>query len=481
MSTAVRRWLAVSLTFAVVSTWSMSVASAGTPGAPTGLTGVPGDKQVALSWTAPSVTGGGGGISNYNVEYSSDAGLTWHSVIRAVSTTASYTVTGLTNGTTYALRVSAVNASDVGAFSTAISSIPFVVHTANDLPMFSACPTGPITSAGFSDITSADVDCIAYYGITKGTTATTYSPDDQVSRWQMALFLTRMAGPAGITLGSGVDQGFTDISGKSDEIQTAINQIKQLGITVGKTATTYAPDDNVTREEMAMFISRLLKKATVGPGGNTEYVLGNSGIKEIKSNDADHNFTDLSSSGLIEARNSVVNLWNLGATDAQAFSTYEPLNAMTRKSMATFMAKALSHTNARPAGLVLQASGYRVVNGTAVTFSATHRTAGFVPIANSYVDTFRFIHSTVATVVRFDTGGQCTTSIIQTAVSSALCTLDPSDPRTDASGNLATFLEAPPNINKLDVWAWTTTPSVVYDNDIHGAAASKVTVETSAS
>ena len=77
MSTAVRRWLVVSLTFAVVSTWSMSVASAGAPGAPTALTGVPGDKQVALSWTAPSVTGGGGGISNYDVEYSPDAGLTW--------------------------------------------------------------------------------------------------------------------------------------------------------------------------------------------------------------------------------------------------------------------------------------------------------------------------------------------------------------------------------------------------------------------
>jgi hypothetical protein len=42
-------------------------------------------------------------------------------------------------------------------------------------------------------------------------------------------------------------------------------------------------------------------------------------------------------------------------------------------------------------------------------------------------------------------------------------------------------VEVPPNINKLDVWAWTTTPSVVYDNDIHGAAASKITVETSAS
>ena len=481
MSTAVRRLLAVFVTFTVVSVCSITSASASAPGAPTGLTPVPGDKQVALSWTAPGVTGGGGGISNYNVEYSTNAGATWYSVIRPVSTTASYTVTGLTNGTTYALRVSAVNGVDVGAYSTVVSAIPFVVHTANDLPLFSACPTGLIPSAGLSDTTSTDVDCIAYYGITKGTTATTYSPDDQVTRWQMALFLTRMAGPAAITLGSGVDQGFTDISGKSAEIRTAINQIKQLGITVGKTATTYAPDDNVTREEMAMFISRLLKKATVGPGGNTEYLLGSSGAKEIKSNDADHNFTDLSTTGLMEARNSIVNLWNLGATDAQAFSTYEPLNPMTRKSMATFMASALAHTNARPAGLVLQASGYRVVNGTAVTFSATHRTAGFAPISNSYVDTFRFIYSSVATVVRFDTGGQCTTSIIQTTVSNALCTLDPSDPRTDTSGNLATFLEVPPNINKLDVWAWTTTPSVVYDNDLHGATASKVTVETSAS
>ena len=124
--------------------------------------------------------------------------------------------------------------------------------------------------------------------------------------------------PAAAVLGSGTDQGFTDICGKSSEIQTAINQIKQLGITVGKTATTFAPDDNVTREEMALFISRLLTTATVGPGGNTEYVTGSSGAKVIKSLDTDHNFTDLNLLYLWESQTSISNLWNLGVTDAQS-------------------------------------------------------------------------------------------------------------------------------------------------------------------
>ncbi len=67
-----------------------------------------------------------------------------------------------------------------------------------DNARYSACPANAsIPAAGFTDTTSTDVDCIAYYGITTGTTATTYSPDDSVTRWQLALYLTRAAGPAG--------------------------------------------------------------------------------------------------------------------------------------------------------------------------------------------------------------------------------------------------------------------------------------------
>ena len=90
-----------------------------------------------------------------------------------------------------------------------------LVRTADYL----ACPTGAASAAGFTDTTATAVDCLAMFGITKGTTATTYSPDDSVPRWAMALYITRAHAPAGGTLGAGADQGFTDISGKSAEIQ----------------------------------------------------------------------------------------------------------------------------------------------------------------------------------------------------------------------------------------------------------------------
>ena len=49
---------------------------------------------------------------------------------------------------------------------------------------------------------AGDIDCIAYYGITKGTSATTYSPLMSVTREHMALFLTRLAGLVGIEVAS---------------------------------------------------------------------------------------------------------------------------------------------------------------------------------------------------------------------------------------------------------------------------------------
>jgi len=388
----------------------------------------------------------------------------------------------LTNGTNYLFRVSAVR-SGTGPVSATFATTPFVVHTANDPATYSACPTGVIPVAGFTDTTSTDVDCIAYYGITQGTTATTYSPTDTVTRWQMALFLTRMATRAGVTLGDGSGQGFADIAGYSTEIQTAVNQIKQLGITVGKTATTYAPADNVTREEMALFISRFLQKATVGPGGNTELGSGSSAYQVIKSIDTDYNFTDITQ-GTYESRNAIVNLWNLGVTDVQAGTLYEPTRAMMRKEMAIFMANALAHTNARPKGLVLQSSSYRLKTGYAVTLSVTHRAEDFSAIAGTSVDTFRFNYSIVSTVVRFDgsgnvnVNGTCTASITATTVGNIKCKVDAADPKTDANGNLAVFSEIPPTVNKVDVWAWTAADNTVYDNDDHAAAASKVTIET---
>lgn len=90
------------------------------PEAPTGLADTPGDGQVALTWTAPATTHGT--ITDYIVEYTPAAGSP--TLVATGSTAASYTLTGLTNGTEYSVRVRAVSAAGNGAYSVAITATP---------------------------------------------------------------------------------------------------------------------------------------------------------------------------------------------------------------------------------------------------------------------------------------------------------------------------------------------------------------------
>src|SRR6185436_10824332 len=75
-------------------------------GTPTGVAGVPGAGQVALTWTAPASPAGT--ITEYRIEYSSNGGSTWTVFTHAASTATTATVGGLTNGAPYVFRVSAV-------------------------------------------------------------------------------------------------------------------------------------------------------------------------------------------------------------------------------------------------------------------------------------------------------------------------------------------------------------------------------------
>jgi hypothetical protein len=110
--------------------------SAGTtiPGVPTGLTGTPGDGQAALSWTAPSYTGGA--PIHYVVAQ-------WNGTKYAeIATTdaTSYTVTGLTDGTTYSFTVWAENS--VGPSPGAAAPVSVTPTTTAPAPTIPGIPTG---------------------------------------------------------------------------------------------------------------------------------------------------------------------------------------------------------------------------------------------------------------------------------------------------------------------------------------------------
>ena len=174
-------------------------------------------------------------------------------------------------------------------------------HTApnNESPM-TACPMSTAPAAGFTDTTSTDVDCIKMFGITQGATADTYEPAGNIPRWQMALFLHRMFVPTGLAAaGATTVPAFTDTSGLSAEIQAAVTAIASHGITVGTTATTFSPDDNVTREQMALFLYRLGLKVNaydVASNLGTANGVFANGAAPADIASGSYNFADISSS-----------------------------------------------------------------------------------------------------------------------------------------------------------------------------------------
>jgi hypothetical protein len=89
------------------------------PSAPTGLVATPGDTSASIAF----LSGSNGGATITNYKYSTDGGATW--VTRnPASPVSPLVITGLSNGTTYQVRLRAVNVAGDGAVSAAVAVTP---------------------------------------------------------------------------------------------------------------------------------------------------------------------------------------------------------------------------------------------------------------------------------------------------------------------------------------------------------------------
>ena len=94
-----------------------------TPGAPSGVIAQSGDRSVALSWQSPS-DDGGDSVSDHVVQYATSVSGPFTTFADGESPATSATVTGLTNGTEYFFRVSAVNGAGAGLTSPVVAATP---------------------------------------------------------------------------------------------------------------------------------------------------------------------------------------------------------------------------------------------------------------------------------------------------------------------------------------------------------------------
>jgi hypothetical protein len=94
----------------------------GAASAPTSLVVSSGRSGMSVSWTAPT-SNGGSAITDYLVEYATTSGGAYTAFSDGTSTTTSATITGLTAGSTYYVRVAAVNALSTGTYSSESSGV----------------------------------------------------------------------------------------------------------------------------------------------------------------------------------------------------------------------------------------------------------------------------------------------------------------------------------------------------------------------
>jgi hypothetical protein len=146
----------------------------------------------------------------------------------------------------------------VGGQFTNIGGIP----TADYIAKWSLAPFTDIAGSQFE----SDIVWVYLQGIASGCSATLYCPLASVTRAQMATFLARALNlpPTGTDF-------FTDDNGSIYE--SSINRVAAAGITTGCTPTTFCPNANVTRGQMAAFLARALSL----PGTATDFFTDDTG------------------------------------------------------------------------------------------------------------------------------------------------------------------------------------------------------------
>ncbi|MCQ5128893.1 S-layer homology domain-containing protein [Butyricicoccus faecihominis] len=124
---------------------------------------------------------------------------------------------------------------------------------------FSTYGVGYKAPADFTDIVGHwakdDIEFVVNRGLLSGTGAATFSPDTAMTR---GMFVTALGRLAGADVSGYKQSSFTDV--KADAYYMGyVEWAAKNGIVKGTTATTFAPDNAVTREQMAVIMANYAK------------------------------------------------------------------------------------------------------------------------------------------------------------------------------------------------------------------------------
>ena len=177
-------------------------------------------------------------------------------------------------------------------------------------------PTTPPTDNEnpFTDVKTGDYfyDAVLWAvkeGVTSGTTATTFSPNESCTRAQTVTFLWRAAGSPEPTTNV---NPFTDVK-TGDYFYKAVLWAYENGITKGTSDTEFSPNATVTRGQTVTFLYRLTGEKTNG----------NNPFTDVKTGDYYYD--------------SVLWAYENGITSGTSDTTFSPNDNCLRGQIVTFL------------------------------------------------------------------------------------------------------------------------------------------------
>ena len=158
-------------------------------------------------------------------------------------------------------------------------------------------------------------------GIVRGTSDTTFSPDDSCTRVQFSLILYRLAGTPDV---SGLTNPFRDLGGLSSGQKRAITWAYNRGIINGTSSTTFNPNGSVTRAQLVLMLYKMAGMPYIGSGSSSPF----TDIYGLTTNN----------------KNAVVWAYNYGVVKGTSSTTFSPYDPCTRGQLVLILYRIYTKT-----------------------------------------------------------------------------------------------------------------------------------------
>lgn len=242
-------------------------------------------------------------------------------------------------------------------------------QTATDWDPANACPSS-LPDSGLTDATGVhghNIDCLAWFELTKGKTATSYGNLETIRRDQTASFVVRTLErlvPSGFDLPARDTGAFSDVTSGPHRANIETLAGFDPAVAAGYKDGTYRPQKAVTRAQFASVIARSLDRAAE-QGVIPALPAASSPFTDTRGSVHESNIARLARAGIVKGKTS---------------NSYDPDGSLTRGQAASILARVLG-------GLVDEEVLFQPLRFTGVVHDATDTAPGETgdPIANARI------------------------------------------------------------------------------------------------